>query len=509
MYKFKYNVIMMKSIDFEKILIFFWICILFSINSSYETSLDLTNIYKFFFSKSSFFTFTNFIRFYIPFVILPILIIIFLFNKSKKIDTLIFLFFFYFSWQLFVFFFSDRQTDLNEIFTGSANANPNIFNNQFENSIFVNLNLIFCSLSVLIIITIAENLRLNKFNKKIFIITLLYIGLIAAYFVHQLIAEAIINDKKFIYFSETLTATGTVFYQPSPRVTGISRSLLIFYFLFFIFLIKSQKKIIWYSILIILILLLYKMQTRGSFVGISLLYILYFLFNSHELKKKIFNLFVLLIVPIVFFETYYFIKHTNPKFQLQYMSPYSDEYLDGTSRLLQNDTSRLLQNDTSRLLQKDTSGRLHIWKTAIFMINEKKIILGYGPQADRFLLNIFAIKNFKKNVYYDKHGNAIAYDNNVSNSLLYAYLCGGVIGIFLLLTIYLIVITVVAKNVFVNKNFAYNNNLWVNFSTVVMIYLGFRGIFENSFSVFGIDYILFILAYLTLKNLAKSPNKIR
>ena len=501
MYKFKYNVIMMKSIDFEKILIFFWVCILFSINSSYATTLDLTNIYKFFFSKSSFFIFVNFIRFYIPFVILPILIIIFLFNKSKKIDTLIFLFFFYFSWQLFVFFLSDRQTDLNEIFTGSRSANSNIFNNHFEESIFVNLNLIFCSLSVLFIITIAKNFRLNKFNKKIFIITLLYIGLIAVYFVYQLMAEAIINDKKFIYFSETLTATGIVFYQPSPRVTGISRSLLIFYFLFFIFLIKSEKKIIWYLTLIILILLLYKMQTRGSFVGIGLLYILYLLFNSHELKKKIFNLFVLLILPIIFFETYYFIKHTKPKFQLQYMSPSSDKYLDKTSRLLKNDTSRLLQNDTS--------GRLHIWKTAIFMINEKKIILGYGPQADRFLLNIFALKNFKKNIYYDKHGNTIAYDNNVSNFLLYAYLCGGVIGIFLLLTIYLIAITVVAKNIFVNKNFAYNNNLWVDFSTVVMIYLGFRGIFENSFSVFGIDYILFILAYLTVKNLAKSLNEIR
>jgi hypothetical protein len=138
------------------------------------------------------------------------------------------------------------------------------------------------------------------------------------------------------------------------------------------------------------------------------------------------------------------------------------------------------------------------------MINEKKIILGYGPQADRFLLNIFAIKNSNRNVFYDKHGNPIAYDNNVSNSLLYAYLCGGVIGIFLLLAIYLIAIAVAAKNIFIKKNFTYNNNLWVNFSTVVIMYLVFRGIFENSFSVFGIDYILFILAYLTSKNLAKS-----
>ena len=474
----------MKSIDFEKILIFFWICILFSLNSQYASILELTNIYKFsFFSKSSFFIFTNFIRFYIPFVILPILIIIFLLNKSKKIDKLIFIFFFYFSWQLLVFFFSDRQSDLNEIFTESGAANSNVFNSQYQESIFTNLNLIFCSLSILIIITIAENLRLNKFNKKIFIITLLFIGLIVVYFTYLLIDEAVITDKKFIYFSDTLTATGMVFYQPNPRVTGISRSLLIFYFLFFYFLIKSQKKIIWYSTLIILILLLYKMQTRGAFVGIIILYTLYFLFNSLELKKKFLNLLVLFIIPIIVFETYYFIKNTN-------------YFIKNTNAIFQPVRTRLVDNTTS--------GRLHIWKNAIFMIKEKKLILGYGPQADRFLLNIFAIKNSQRNIYYDKYGNPIAYDNNASNSLLYGYLCGGIVGFFLLLTIYLIAITVAAKNIFINKIFTYDNNLWVNFSTIVIIYLGFRGIFENSFSVFGIDYILFILAYFTSKNLAKS-----
>ena len=474
----------MKSIYFEKILIFFWICILFSLNSQYTSILELTNIYKFsFFSKSSFFIFTNFIRFYIPFVILPILIIIFLLNKSKKIDKLIFIFFFYFSWQLLVFFFSDRQSDLNEIFTESGIINSNIFYSQYEESILTNFNLIFCSLSILIIITIAENLRLNKFNKKIFIITLLFIGLIVVYFTYLLIGEAITTDKKFIYVSETLSATGMVFYQPNPRVTGISRSLLIFYFLFFYFLIKSQKKIIWYSTLIILILLLYKMQTRGAFVGIIILYTLYFLFNSLELKKKFLNLLVLLIIPIIVFETYYLSKNTN------YFS---------------KNTNDIFQFEPTRLVDNTTSGRLHIWKNAIFMIKEKKLILGYGPQADRFLLNILAIKNSKRNIYYDKYGNRIIYDNNVSNSLLYGYLCGGIVGIFLLLAIYLIAITVAAKNIFIYKIFTYDDNLWINFSTIVIIYLGLRGIFENSFSVFGIDYILFILAYFTSKNLAKS-----
>ena len=109
-----------------------------------------------------------------------------------------------------------------------------------------------------------------------------------------------------------------------------------------------------------------------------------------------------------------------------------------------------------------------------------------------------------KNIYYDKNGNPYLYDNNVSNSLIYSYLCGGFVGFFLLLSIYLLVIIVVVKNIFVNKIFFLKNNLWLNFSNILMIYIGFRGVFENSVSVFGIDYIFFILAYLNSKNLVRS-----
>ena len=46
-------------------------------------------------------------------------------------------------------------------------------------------------------------------------------------------------------------------------------------------------------------------------------------------------------------------------------------------------------------------------KNALFIINEKKIILGYGPQADRFLFLDFRINNLSQNIYYDK------FDDNI------------------------------------------------------------------------------------------------
>ena len=247
----------MKSINYEKILIFLWVCILASINSSYTTTLQLTNINVFsIFSKSNFFIFFNFTRFYIPFIITPILIIIFLSIRSKKIDTLTSLFIIYFCWQLVAFFFSDRQSDSYVTFNELRTIGSNIFYSEFEEALFNNLNLIFCSLSILIILIIANNLNLNTFNKKIFLITLGFIGLIAIYFTYQLIYESIKNNTKFMYFSNTLMADSITFYQANPRVTGLSRMLLIFYFLSFLFLLKSQKKFFFLVFLLILIFIL-------------------------------------------------------------------------------------------------------------------------------------------------------------------------------------------------------------------------------------------------------------
>jgi hypothetical protein len=400
------------------------------------------------------------------------------------------------------FFFSNRQSDSYVTFTELRTIGSNIFYSEFEESLFNNLNLIFCSLSILIILTIANNLNLRTFNKKIFLITLSFIGLIAIYFTYQLIYESIKNNAKFMYFSNTLMADSVTFHQANPRITGLSRMLLIFYFLFFLFLLKSHKKIFWQVILIILILLLYKMQTRGAFIGIIILYIIFFFFYSLELKKKFVNLLVLVLFPLIIFETYYFIKKKYNLFNVSDFKTQEQNILTQEENILTQEENILFEQ--SRLFENETSGRYTIWKNALFIIDDKKIILGYGPQADRFLFFIFRINYENKNIYYDKNGNPYLYDNNVSNSLIYAYLCGGIVGFFLLLSIYLLAIIVVVKNIFVNKIFLFKNNLWLNFSNILIIYLGFRGIFENSFSVFGIDYIFFILAYLNSKNLAKS-----
>jgi hypothetical protein len=483
----------MKSTKYENILIFFWVCIIFSINSLYTQTLMFTTIsiledtYK-----VNFFIFGNFIRFYLPFIILPTLILFFLFLPKKKIDIFTCLFIIYFCWQLAAFFLSTRKLESYTTFNDLRTIGSNVFYSEYDEALFNNLQLTFCALSILIILTIAKNLDLKKFNKKLLIITLCFVGLIAIYFTYHLIYESIQNNTKFIYFTKTLAPDGTTFYQANPRITGVSRMVLIFYFLSFFLLLQSHKKIIWFTILIFLGLIIYKMQTRGAFLGIVILHLFFFLFYSLKIKEKIIIVFLSIFIPVLVFETYYFSKNKI----ISHMKPTDYKF-------------ELEQKETNRLLKNETSGRTVIWRNSLFIINEKKIIIGYGPQADRFLFLQFRKKyQNKEGLYYDLNGNIFLYDDNASNSFVYSYLCGGVPGIFLLSIIYLFLIITVFKNIFIKKIFNYKKNLWLNYSTILATYLGVRGIFENSFSVFGIDFVFFVLAYSISKSFTESPRQI-
>jgi CDP-diglyceride synthetase len=88
----------------------------------------------------------------------------------------------------------------------------------------------------------------------------------------------------------------------------------------------------------------------------------------------------------------------------------------------------------------------------------------------------------------------IIFDNNVSNALLYSYLSGGVIGTILILLIYILISKEIYKIVFIKKIF-YSSEVINVFSTVVLIYLSLRTFYENGFAVFGLDFILAVIAY--------------
>ena len=151
------------------------------------------------------------------------------------------------------------------------------------------------------------------------------------------------------------------------------------------------------------------------------------------------------------------------------------------------ETNELKKNQERLLSTQSTSGRTVIWTNIITIIKEDKIVFGKGPQSDRYLLNKF-IKNKESTDY-------TIYENNASNALLYSYLCAGIVGFVTLVCIYLNTIILIYKNIFVIKSFS-KNNILINFSTITLLYLLIRSVFENSFSLFSIDFVFFIVSYL-------------
>ena len=117
----------------------------------------------------------------------------------------------------------------------------------------------------------------------------------------------------------------------------------------------------------------------------------------------------------------------------------------------------------------DGSGRLGLWKKSIKPITNN-LFLGYGPQADRILIK-----------------------ENVSNIFLYSLLCGGILALIFILLIIISILNNILYLVFVKKIFFNKKNIIINSSIFFIIFLLFRSLLENSFAIFGIDFMIFII----------------
>jgi len=493
----------MKNLNLENILIFFWLCILFSINSVYINTIplyDIKNISALIIEKNIFVLFNTF-RFYLPILLLPILLVIFFSHSVKKINVMLLLFFLYYLWQFIIFFISGASTGEYPLLKmWSSNLIT-----KYEESLNDNIYLTSSSLCILIIISIAKNLNLNQFFKKILLVSTLFIAIVSIYIVYNLLSDSIHNNFKFIYNSQFLNSFDwKTLEQASPRITGVSRMILILYFITFFYFLNCNKKILFYLILVILGMLIYKMQARGSLLGVLMLFLFFVIFSSFSLRKKIMTIFFILIIPIFLFESYYYFKKNKDYiFNTDLFNSTSPEKrstnLDSSLERSTNlDSSLERSANLNRVLDlKNTgsSGRKQLWKHSFFLIKEKKIILGYGPKADRFLLTEFYSRNENTKFYVDSYGNNFLVESNVSNALIYAYLSGGFIGFLFLLTINIIASITILKNIFIEKIFLGKDAIKL-FSTTLLIFFGVRSIFENSYSIFGIDYIFFILSYI-------------
>lgn len=446
--------------NFENILLFFWIGCLFSINSKisdifYEKNNSLNII-------------IIFLRIIIP--IITFLILIF-FLRIKKIKLFILSYFIYAVWMLIVYNFNKE----------------NLITNLEK------YHLIISMISILLIIHIMEYSEFKNLHLKILYSSIIFISLISLYFAFFLLYELFQkNETYYLYYNASFVAEGKNLLQVNPRITGISRMLgLVFLFIFSLYICKKKKIYNYFFLLIIFFLsfLIYGMQSKGSYISIVLLVFYYLIFFKDKVKKKFSILFFIVVLPIISYETIVKIKfEANIKIKSEASGKEKAQILRENiiiNRFLSDNL--IIINDIE--VKDYTTGRFEIWKRSVKEIADKKIIFGKGPQADRLLLKS---KNF--NPSQPTH----FYDSNASNGLIYSYLCAGIIGLFFILSIYLLIIYEIYKSIFLHKAFIYKDSYSI-FSILTLSFLTTRTIYENGFAIFGIDFIFTIISYFVLK----------
>jgi hypothetical protein len=261
-----------------------------------------------------------------------------------------------------------------------------------------------------------------------------------------------------------------------PRSTGISRTfglINIFIFVYLVFVNKKNNYLL-YFISIIYTSLIWLLQSRGSIlIFLTIIILIIYLSKKINLKKKILIVFCLLFLPIILSETIFVLGKNFNSITI--------------NKNLQNELSK------NRVLSDySTSGRIEIWNESLKLFEEGKIF-GYGPQGDRFI--------FKNSEVKDK------FYNNSSNALIYSFLSGGYAGALVMLLIYLNIIFKIYICLKKLKIFNNYNQITLKLSVCYIVFLLIRSLFENSFSVFSIDFLLFILSATYVENYLKTiPN---
>ena len=433
---------MLKKIDKKFILLTFvflvWVSMWISINALPYEIKDMTK---------SFVQFLNGLRSIgaILFSLISLILLFFLiiFKKINKISLILVLFSLYFIFQFIGLITNEtRIIELNTIY------------------------LVLYSLGTISILIIIDSQKLDKILPHFF-----YFALTILTIAYLIILSRSTNDFLSIHgvnLYYLISSNETIFHQATPKISGLTRAFAIISLsLLVIFTYNKKIKVlspIIFSLVIFLSMFIWIAQSRGTIICYYTTSIFFIIFLNDLNKFKKF----LIIVSIT---TISIIA--------------SNEIIKFTKKNIYKDAG----NFELRVLKKETisSGRITLWKGALERY-EKKKIFGYGPQADRLLL-----KDYNKK-----------YGNNVSNTMIYAFLSGGYFSLLSIILIYVYTAYMILKYFLINKIF-YNKfkvnreNIFVVASIVYSVFFMIRSLFENSFGVFSIDFLIVVLSLFVIE----------
>ena len=451
-------------------IVIFFLSIFISINSIH---IDFGNF------NFNFINILNLLR-----VFLPILLFFIFFYQYynlilsfKSIDIVMVLFLFYFLFQIPGIFLHkfDKVYYYNFIF---YNIQDNPFYNYNFNDLFNRIVILIKSfLSIILFYTLL------KFKKKIryqnFYSIFIYLFLLSfsvfVYFSYSLTKDFFNSKYPNFYYLDIFAVTKNIINLPSIRSTGFARICLVLSIFFLciclFYKFNRSKKIFFnlsYLFLLIFNFFIFMLQSRTSVYFLFLIYFfLFFLDNCNPYKIKIKILLASILIPFLFYCAV--IKYRQ---FLYYETPASDLYQED---LYQDQSDLMINTDpfenSNRMMRTHTSGRVAIWKSSWNFIN-KRPYLGYGAAADRYLIS-----------------------ENSSNIYIYSLLSSGFLGLAIIVTINLLVIYSIIKIIFFHKIFNKKGAILLKFSTLTILFLLLRSLVENSYSVFGLDLLIFLICY--------------
>ena len=380
-----------KTTIIKLLLIFIFIICWLSISTSFDDILFFKN------EKFDLKNLINFTRHSLVYISFLTQILIFFFIKSQinyKKNLIFIILFFYFIFQIFGLI---------------------ITSNSIENISFV-----ISSLTIILNIFLINNFfqkRKKNYNFHIFLI--LFTVFVLSFFNPLLLY---LSGELNIYghFSENYDL---FLNKVSPRSSGISRSCLILFIMTFILeKIIIKKEIIFKLLRIIFLTVIFLCQSRliilTTFISF---FFIYFFENKFTLKDISKFLLQYTLIPIIFTFSLMDI-HANQKYKL-IKQKLINEY-PGTEKLKEEDIKIEKELPIRNFSESVSSGRFEDWREIFKKIEINSLYIGYGSQADRYLI-----------------------DQSASNGIIYAMISSGIFG-FLFYTLFLIMILIKLSNIF-------------------------------------------------------------
>ena len=83
-------------------------------------------------------------------------------------------------------------------------------------------------------------------------------------------------------------------------------------------------------------------------------------------------------------------------------------------------------------------------------------------------------------------------NQSASNALIYTFSSSGILGIIIFIILLILKLITIFKSLVINKNNINNERL---FLTTIVLFILLRSIFETSYALFGIDFLVLSLIY--------------